>query len=195
MLFILVILHVFVVEVRSQTFLGAGYVRRFMSAEMKGREPSFADGLSLGLFHNFKSGHVSKIFTGLCFISEFGIEPARKWDDIILDQRSYSEMALFCPFLLNVAFPISKQCSFFLFGGPSSRVVLLSKINNLSQKEQNRYGQNRDYRRLNVYAGGGVGLDFDRVFFYCGYRQGMRSLYTHHSCNDGQLDVGICFNI
>lgn len=84
-----------------------------------------------------------------------------------------SEMYVDIPVRLKIYIPFSYDLQMFIFGGPVPSVCIGSHVLSGSSKES-RFGENSNYSRFDVLAGGGIGLEaFEHLKVSLSYDHGL----------------------
>ena len=108
-----------------------------------------------------------------------------------------TEHAVNVPFYLNYGLELARDTKFFVFGGPTAQYAIANSV----KVSDNLKGSNFDeknYNRMNVYLGGGVGFQVSAIQITVGYDYGMMNQYkgdnapTYHRSNL-KLGVGFVF--
>ena len=111
-----------------------------------------------------------------------------------------TEHAINVPVYLNYAFSLSRDTNFFLFGGPTLQYALATNITGASELigksgTTSMYDIDKDYNRMNVYLGGGVGFKAGAIQIIVGYDYGMMDLYKdeNRQGHRSNLKIGVGF--
>ena len=110
---------------------------------------------------------------------------------------NFNEIYLKVPATFSLGFDISSSVRGFVFAGPKLMVGLSSMVNDGRDRE-NLY-QIKDYSRVNVLLGGGVGIDIcDKLRISVGYDGGLINRYKGKAqekikISDSGLHAGIAY--
>ena len=118
---------------------------------------------------------------------------------------TFMEHAINVPVLLNYGIDLARDTKVFLYGGPTVQYGLASTTKLAGgvgeyggDTSYNNYEHNKNYNRMNVYLGGGLGFQVSAIQIVVGYDYGMMNLYkgdnavkTHRS--NLKLGVGFVF--
>ena len=114
---------------------------------------------------------------------------------------TFMEHALNVPVYLNYGIDLARDTRFFVFGGPTVQYGLASTVkyegNVLGvsgSSTVNNYDKN--FNRLNVYLGGGVGFTVSGIQIHVGYDYGMMNQYKGDNatpCHRSNLKIGAGF--
>lgn len=112
---------------------------------------------------------------------------------------SFQEHAINIPVYLNYAIGLNRDTNFFVYGGPTVQYGLASKVRHEAGSVNvtvNNY-DNDDFNRLNVYLGGGIGINAGAFKVTVGYDYGMMSQYKDNDYPDthrSNIKIGLGFN-
>jgi len=110
------------------------------------------------------------------------------------------EHAVNVPVYLNYGIEMNRDTKFFVFGGPTLQYGLASSTKHdvsavgVSGTENNY--DNSSYNRMNVYLGGGIGVDVSGLMVTVGYDYGMMNQYKGDNvpkCHRSNLKIGVGF--
>lgn len=88
-----------------------------------------------------------------------------------------TEHAINVPVYVNYGLDLARDTRFFIFGGPTVQYALANKV----KVSDNINGSNfdeKDYNRMNVYLGGGIGFQVAAIQITVGYDYGLMNQYN-----------------
>ena len=108
-----------------------------------------------------------------------------------------TEHAVNVPLYLNYGIELARDTKFFVFGGPTAQYAIANSVK-VSDNIKGSNFDEKDYNRMNVYLGGGVGFLVSAIQITVGYDYGMMNQYKgdnapkNHRSNL-KLGVGFAF--
>ena len=171
----------------AQASFGVGY--------MNPNHPAFEDGTLTGVYAGFDYNvHLSE---------NFGIAPgvyysfATKKKDLVLNQTmTYQEHYIGVPVNLNFSFKLAPDFALTLYAGPTLSYGIKSDYIGSITGTTSLYGENSEYKPLDVLVGGGVAFDWAELFrVSIGYNYGIldRNANEHHTFNRNFLHMGVAY--
>ena len=127
---------------------------------------------TVGLQVSFEDSRRVSDYFGYSAGVDFG---TYKKSDYFAREIGLSEMYLDIPVRAKFYIPFSDDFQLFFFAGPSPSVCISSNIVSGADKNKTgRFGDNSNYSRFDVLAGGGVGCEIvERLKFTLGYDHGL----------------------
>lgn len=191
----------------AQLQVGAGYLNSTLTQASK--EASVTNGFYAGLSYNIPVVAGLGVAPGLYYsmlggkntggVNFFGLASTST-------ESKFSESAINLPVYLNYGIQMAKDFKFFVFAGPTVQYGLSSttKSNTTVSVGSHEGGTNgtidnyaNDYGRLNVYMGGGAGMNAGRIQVNVGFDYGLLNLYTGSDANMSSyrynIKLGVAF--
>ena len=152
------------VHASAQVSLGFGPATRFYFT--KGQDVHYTVGVQVSFEDNERISDYFGYSAGL----DFG---TYKKSDYFLQERGLTEMYLDVPVRAKFYIPFSDDFQLFFFAGPVPSVCIGSHVVAGSEKTS-RFGENSNYSRFDVLAGGGIGCEIiERLKLTLGYDLGL----------------------
>lgn len=182
----------------AQISVNAGYLNSTL--KVQNLDPSNANGGYVGLSYNIPVAGGLGIAPGV-YYSLIGSKETAALGKIFAGAGTFTEHAINVPLYLNYAIGLNRDTNFFVYGGPTLQYGLSSK----TKYEANVAGFSADttvdnyedlYNRLNVYLGGGIGINAGAFKVTVGYDYGMMNPLQDKDtkANRSNLKVGVGFN-
>ena len=122
---------------------------------------------------------------------------------IISGSGTFTEHAVNVPVYLNYNIGLNRDTNFFIFGGPTFQYGLASTVKGEGSvgtlggaTTYNNYS-NENYNRMNLYLGGGIGINAGGYMITLGYDYGMMNQYKGEnatSAHRSNLKIGVGYN-
>ena len=127
---------------------------------------------TVGVQVSFEDSQRVSDYFGYCAGVDFG---TYKKSDYFLQETGLTEMYLDIPVRAKFYIPFSDDFQLFFFAGPSPSVCIGSHVVSGSDKNKtSRFGENSNYSRFDVLAGGGIGCEIaERLKIALGYDHGL----------------------
>lgn len=192
----------------AQLQVGAGYLNSTLSTTVRDNKASNnSHGVYAGLSYNIPIVAGLGIAPGVYYSLLFG-KSASSVDLIFADAKFESksqEHAINVPVYLNYGFQLVDDFKFFLFAGPTLQYGLSSKTTSTgdfsgpihvgSENTIDNYASDSKYKRLNVYVGGGLGMNAGPIQVTVGYDYGLMNLSAAENVDmrRSNLKIGVAF--
>lgn len=192
----------------AQLQVGAGYLNSTLSTTVRDNKASNnSHGVYAGLSYNIPIVAGLGIAPGVYYSLLFG-KSASSVDLIFADAKFESksqEHAINVPVYLNYGFQLVDDFKFFLFAGPTLQYGLSSKTTSTgdfsgaihvgTENTIDNYASDSKYKRLNVYVGGGLGMNAGPVQVTVGYDYGLMNLSAAENVDmhRSNLKIGVAF--
>ncbi len=184
----------------AQISFNAGYLNS--SIKVGNNDPSNANGAFAGASFNVPVAGGLAIAPGV-YYSMITSKSTANLGSIASGSGTFMEHAVNVPVYLNFNIGLNRDTNFFIFGGPTLQYGLASSIKYdvdvLGYKagtSVNNYN-NENYNRMNVYVGGGVGLNAGGYMITLGYDYGMMNQYKGDNAPNAHrsnLKIGVGYN-
>lgn len=192
----------------AQLQVGAGYLNSTLSTTVRDNKASNnSHGVYAGLSYNIPIVAGLGIAPGVYYSLLFG-KSASSVDLIFADAKFESksqEHAINVPVYLNYGFQLVDDFKFFLFAGPTLQYGLSSKTTSTgdfsgpihvgSENTIDNYASDSKYKRLNVFVGGGLGMNAGPIQVTVGYDYGLMNLSAAENVDmhRSNLKIGVAF--
>jgi hypothetical protein len=129
-------------------------------------------GYTVGVQVSFEDSQRVSDYFGYSAGMDFG---TYKKSDYFLKETGLTEMYLDIPVRAKFYIPFSDDFQLFFFAGPSPSVCIGSHVVTGADKNKtSRFGENSNYSRFDVLAGGGIGCEIaERLKIALGYDHGL----------------------
>ena len=164
----------------AQISFNAGYLNS--TIKVGNNDPSNANGAFAGVSFNVPVAGGLAIAPGV-YYSLITSKSTANLGSIASGSGTFMEHAVNVPVYLNYNIGLSRDTNFFIFGGPTLQYGLASTMrydaNVLGYTAGTTYNNydDSDYNRMNVYVGGGIGLNAGGYMITLGYDYGMMNQY------------------
>lgn len=137
---------------------------------------------------NSKSLNANGAYAGISFnipvAGGLAIAPGIYYSMINGDNLAYgllpigkmTEHAVNVPLYLNYGFELARDTKVFLFGGPTAQYAIANSVK-VSDNIKGSNFDEKNYNRMNVYLGGGLGFQVSAIQITVGYDYGMMNQY------------------
>ena len=175
----------------AQVSVNAGYLNSTLATE---NSSANANGAYAGLSFNLPLAGGIAVAPGVYYSMISG----KSLDLGTIATGTLTEHAVNVPVYLNYNVGLSRDTKFFVFGGPTLQYGLASNVKYSSglldgSLTTDNY-KNSDYNRMNVYLGGGLGMNAGGFIVTVGYDYGMMNQYKGDnaaSCHRSNLKIGV----
>ena len=152
----------------AQVSIGAGPATRIYFD--KGADPYYAVGVQLNFEDSMRLSDVFAYSAGI----DFGTYRKKGY---MLSSTNLTEMYVDLPVRAKFYIPCGGGFDLFFFGGVVPSVCLSSNVR-LESDKVSRFGENSNYSRYDVMAGGGIGAEIaERFKIALGYDHGLLNRY------------------
>ena len=164
----------------AQISFNAGYLNS--SIKVGNNDPSNANGAFAGVSFNVPLMGGLAIAPGF-YYSMITSKSTANLGSIASGSGTFMEHAINVPVYLNYNIALNRDTNFFIFGGPTCQYGLSSKIKydgnvlGISGSSTADNYKNDNYNRMNVYLGGGIGINAGGYMITLGYDYGMMNQY------------------
>ena len=188
----------------AQLYPGAGYINSTLSGQFNGnaQDPVNSNGFYAGASFNVALPGGLAVAPGLYAslitntseggVSLFGVSQNSK--------STFTEIALNVPVLANYTYALNRDAKVFAYAGPTFQLGLSSKTVTensgvVSGTSTSDHYADGDFKKFNVYVGGGVGAEFAKILVTVGYDYGLMNLYAGSTDNTyyhrANLHIGV----
>ena len=188
----------------AQLYPGAGYINSTLSGQFNGnaQDPVNSNGFYAGASNNVARPGGLAVAPGLYAslitntseggVSLFGVSQNSK--------STFTEIALNVPVLANYTYALNRDAKVFAYAGPTFQLGLSSKTVTensgvVSGTSTSDHYADGDFKKFNVYVGGGVGAEFAKILVTVGYDYGLMNLYAGSTDNTyyhrANLHIGV----
>lgn len=184
----------------AQISVNAGYLNS--SIKVGNNDPSNANGAFAGVSFNVPLVGGLALAPGV-YYSMITSKNTANLGSIASGSGTFMEHAINVPAYLNYNIALNRDTKFFIFGGPTFQYGLASTIKYdvdvLGYKAGttvNNYSD-EDYNRMNLYLGGGIGLNAGGYMITLGYDYGMMNQYKGDNAPNAHrsnLKIGVGYN-
>lgn len=189
----------------AQISVNAGYLNS--SLKVGSSDPSNANGGFAGLSFNVPLMGGLAIAPGVYYsmiTSKSTASAVIPFLNIPISGAStFMEHAINVPVYLNYNIGLNRDTNFFIFGGPTFQYGLASTVKGEGSvgtlggaTTYNNYS-NENYNRMNLYLGGGIGINAGGYMITLGYDYGMMNQYKGEnatSAHRSNLKIGVGYN-
>ena len=193
----------------AQLQVGAGYLNSTLNTTIRDNKAnSNSNGVYAGLSYNIPIvaglGIAPGVYYSLLFGKDVDVAERGILGEAKFESKS-QEHAINVPVYLNYGFQLVDDFKFFLFAGPTVQYGLSSKttytgdytgaIQVGTENTVDNYGTDSTYKRLNVFVGGGLGMNAGPIQVTVGYDYGLMNLSTAETVkmNRSNLKIGGAF--
>ena len=183
----------------AQLSVNAGYLNSTL--KVKDLDPSNANGGYVGLSYNIPIAGGFGIAPGV-YYSLIGSKETTAVGKIFQGAGTFTEHAINVPVYLDYVIGLNRDTNFFIYGGPTLQYGLSSKtkydasVAGISGSSTVDNYENL-YNRMNVYLGGGIGINAGPIKVIVGYDYGMMNPLKGENAtkaNRSNLKIGVGFN-
>jgi len=183
----------------AQVSVNAGYLNSTLAT--KNADPANANGAYAGLSFNLPIAGGLAIAPGV-YYSLIASKNTANLGSIATGSGTFMEHAINVPVYLNYNIGLNRDTKFFVYAGPTLQYGLASTIKydanvlGISGSTTVNNYDNDDYNRMNVYLGGGIGLQAGSIIVNVGYDYGMMNQYKGDNatpCHRSNLKIGVGF--
>ena len=181
----------------AQVSVNAGYLNSTLTTQ--NADPANANGAYAGLSFNLPLAGGLAIAPGV-YYSMITSTNTANLGSIASGSGTFMEHAVNVPVYLNWGMPLSRDTKFFVFGGPTLQYGLASTVKyegnvlGVSGSTTSDNYKNENYNRMNVYLGGGLGMNAGGIIVTLGYDYGMMNQYKGDNatpCHRSNLKIGV----
>lgn len=198
----------------AQLYPGVGYINSTLSGQFNGnaQDPENSNGFYAGASFNVPVASGLGVAPGLyaSYITNTKEGSASLGGIASGNSKTvFTEIALNVPVMANYTYALNRDAKVFAFAGPTFQLGLSSKAVTNSNAEvlgvsgssnsTKDYYADGDYKKFNVYVGGGVGAEFAKIVITLGYDYGLMNLYggttdnTYYKRSNLHIGVGYAF--
>ena len=187
----------------AQISFNAGYLNS--SIKIGNNDPSNANGAFAGVSFNVPLAGGLAIAPGVYYSMIFSKESASTsvFGVNISGASTFMEQAINVPAYLNYSIGLNRDTNFFIYGGPTFQYGLASTVKGEGNvgglggtTTHNNYNDD-NYNRMNLYLGGGVGINAGGYMITLGYDYGMMNQYKGDNAPNAHrsnLKIGVGYN-
>lgn len=181
----------------AQISVNAGYLNS--SIKVGNADPSNANGAFAGVSFNVPLMGGLAIAPGV-YYSMITSKSTASLGSIASGSGTFMEHAINAPVYLNYNIGLSRDTHFFIFGGPTLQYGLASTIKydanvaGISGSHTSDNYKSDNINRMNVYLGGGVGINAGNYMVTVGYDYGMMNQYKGEnapSAHRSNIKIGV----
>ena len=198
----------------AQLYPGVGYLNSTLSGQYNGSaiDPEISNGFYAGASFNVPVASGLAVAPGLYASLITNTQEGAGGLSGIATANSktvFTEIALNVPVMANYTYALNRDSKVFAFAGPTFQLGLSSKavnhtdvntvIGSGSSDSTKDYYADGDFKKFNIYVGGGIGAEFAKVVITLGYHYGLMNLYggttedTNYNRSNLQIGVGYAF--
>ena len=184
----------------AQISVNAGYLNS--SIKVGNNDPSNANGAFAGVSFNVPLFGGLAIAPGV-YYSMITSKDTANLGSIASVSGTFMEHAVNVPAYLNYNIALNRDTNFFIFGGPTFQYGLASTVKydgnvaGISGSTTSDNYKNDSYNRMNLYLGGGIGINAGGYMVTVGYDYGMMNQYKGDNAvnaHRSNLKIGIGYN-
>lgn len=189
----------------AQISVNAGYLNS--SFKVGNNDPSNANGAFAGVSFNVPLAGGLAIAPGVYYSMITSKESASGTIPFlnipISGASTFMEHAINVPAYLNYTIGLNRDTNFFIYGGPTFQYGLASTVKGEasigSAGGETTYSNydNENYNRMNLYLGGGIGINAGGYMITLGYDYGMMNQYKGENATNAHrsnLKIGVGYN-
>ncbi len=187
-------------QASAQLRFGAGYMNA-AERTISGNTTDKADlnGFYAGFHYNLNIVAGLGVATGLYADMLFSERESSVW--MVSGKVKFSELDLNLPVYLNYTFPLNRDFSLFVYGGPTLQYGIFRKAKvtvsagSTSKSETSDYYKDGNNKPFNVYLGGGAGFQAGNIQVILGYDHSMINMLESDNVkqNRSQIKIGVGF--
>ena len=183
----------------AQMSVNAGYLNS--SIKVGNADPSNANGAYAGLSFNLPLSGALAVAPGV-YYSMITSKSTANLGSIASGSGTFMEHAINVPVYLNYNVGLSRDTKFFCYAGPTVQYGLASTVKydanvlGASATTTSDNYKNDNYNRMNVYLGGGIGVNAGGIMVTVGYDYGMMNQYKGDNAPNAHrsnLKIGVGF--
>ncbi|MBQ4013130.1 MAG: outer membrane beta-barrel protein [Bacteroidales bacterium] len=188
------------IQAIAQPSVNAGYLNSTL--KVQNADPSNANGAYVGLSYNLPIAGGLGVAPGI-YYSLISSKETASLGTIFSGSGTFTEHAVNVPVYLNYAIGLNRDTNFFVFGGPTLQYGLSSKVKydanvaGISGSTTANNYDNDNYNRMNVYLGGGIGINAGAFKVTVGYDYGMMNQIKGDNATPAHrsnIKIGLGFN-
>ena len=187
------------IQAIAQPSVNAGYVNSTL--KIQNLDPSSAHGAYFGLSYNLPIAGGLGVAPGV-YYSLIASKETASVGTIFSGAGTFTEHSINVPVYVNYAIGLNRDTNFFVYGGPTLQYGLSSKTkydaNIAGFSGSDTVDNYKDtYNRLNVYLGGGVGINAGAFKVTVGYDYGMMNPLKGDNAakaNRSNIKIGVGYN-
>ena len=183
----------------AQVSVHAGYLNSTLATQ--NADPSNANGAYAGLSFNRPVAGGFAVAPGI-YYSMITSKNTASLGTVFSGTGTFMEHAINVPVYLNYGIGLARDTKFLVFAGPTLQYGLSSTIKTdanvlgVSGSTTSNNYDNEHYNRMNVYLGGGIGIDVNGIMVTVGYDYGMMNQYKGDNqpvSHRSNLKIGVGF--
>ena len=184
----------------AQARFGAGYLNA-AERTISGNTTEKADlnGFYVGFHYNLNIVAGLGVATGLYADMLFANREESVW--LVTGKGKFSELDLNLPIQLNYTFPLNRDFSLIVYGGPTLQYGIFKKakytasIGSASESTTVDYYKDANNKPFNVYLGGGAGFQAGNIQVLIGYDHSLINMIESENVkqNRSQIKIGVGF--
>ena len=184
----------------AQISVNAGYLNS--SIKVGNADPSNANGAYAGVSFNVPVAGGLSIAPGV-YYSMITSKSTANLGSIATGSGTFMEHAINVPAYLNYNIGLNRDTNFFIFGGPTFQYGLASTVKydanvlGVSGSTTSDNYKNDNYNRMNLYLGGGIGINAGGYMVIVGYDYGMMNQYKGDNAvnaHRSNIKIGVGYN-
>ena len=184
----------------AQISVNAGYLNS--SIKVGNNDPSNANGAFAGVSFNVPLFGGLAIAPGV-YYSMITSKDTANLGSIASVSGTFMEHAVNVPAYLNYNIALNRDTNFFIFGGPTFQYGLASTVKydgnvaGISGSTTSDNYKNDSYNRMNLYLGGGIGINAGGYMVTVGYDYGMMNQYKGDNAvnaHRSNIKIGVGYN-